>query len=89
LEQKFKPIFTAHDITKLNNYNAYVSLLVKGQPTKPFNMQTIAPEKGNIDIVEDLKELSYVKYGRDRAEVEAEIMARFNTMDHDDVLGEI
>jgi hypothetical protein len=79
-ESKFKPVFTAADIAKLDNYNAYVSMLVKGQPTKPFNMETLAPEKGNLDIVDDLKQLSYLKYGRDRDEVEEEIMARYNTM---------
>ena len=80
LEQKFKPVFTASDIAKLDNYNAYVSMLVKGQPTKPFNMETIAPEAGNPDIVDSLKELSYMKFGRDREEVEEEIMSRYNTM---------
>ncbi len=77
LEPKFKPTFSAQDIIKIDNYNAYVSMLVKGQPTKPFNMKTVAPEKGNIEIVDSLKELSYLKYGRDREEVEAEIMAKY------------
>jgi hypothetical protein len=77
LEPKFKPTFSAQDIIKIDNYNAYVSMLVKGQPTKPFNMKTVAPEEGNIEIVDSLKELSYLKYGRDREEVEAEIMAKY------------
>ncbi|MFA5791746.1 MAG: TraM recognition domain-containing protein [Candidatus Paceibacterota bacterium] len=81
LEPKFKPQFTASDITKLDNYNAYMSMLVNGQPTKPFNLHTMAPEKGNPEIVDSLKELSYVKYGRDRAEVETEIMARYTSME--------
>jgi len=81
LEPKFKPQFNAQDITKLDNYNAYVNMLVNGQPTKPFNLRTLAPEKGNPEIVDSLKELSYVKYGRDRAEVEAEIMGRYKTME--------
>jgi hypothetical protein len=81
LEPKFKPIFTAQDITKLDNYNAYMSMLVKGQPTKPFNIKTLAPEKGNPDIVDSLKELSYMKFGRDREEVESEIMARYTSME--------
>ncbi len=81
LEPKFKPIFTAQDITKLDNYNAYMSMLVNGQPTKPFNIHTIAPERGNPDIVDNLKELSYMKYGRDREEVESEIMARYTSME--------
>lgn len=78
LEAKFKPVFTAQDISKIDNYNAYVSMLVKGQPTKPFNIQTLAPEEGNMELVENLKQLSYLKYGRDREEVEQEIMARYN-----------
>jgi hypothetical protein len=81
LEQKFKPQFTAHDISKLDNYNCYVNMLVNGQPIKPFNMRTLAPEKGNPEIVENLKQLSYAKYGRDRPEVEAEIMGRYKTME--------
>jgi len=81
LEQKFKPQFTAHDITKLDNRNAYMSMLVNGQPVKPFNLRTMDAEKGNMEIVDSLKELSYVKYGRDRAEVESEIMARYNSME--------
>ena len=80
LEPKFKPQFSSSDITKLDNFNAYISMLVNGQPTKPFNIHTLAPEKGNPNIVDNLKELSYVKYGRDREEVEAEIMARFTSM---------
>ncbi|MBI2631082.1 type IV secretion system DNA-binding domain-containing protein [Candidatus Nomurabacteria bacterium] len=81
LEPKFKPQFSAQDITKLDNYNAYINMLVNGQPTKPFNLKTLAPEAGNPDIVDNLKELSYVKYGRDRAEVEAEIMGRYSSME--------
>lgn len=80
LEQKFKPIFTASDITKLDNYNAYISMLANGQPVKPFNIKTLAPEAGNTAIVDDIKELSYLKYGRDREEVEAEIMGRYSSM---------
>jgi len=80
LEPKFKPVFTAQDITKLDNYNAYMNMLVNGQPVKPFNLKTLAPEAGNPSIVDSLKEFSYIKYGRDRAEVEAEIMSRYTTM---------
>ncbi|KKP65111.1 MAG: hypothetical protein UR62_C0001G0036, partial [Candidatus Nomurabacteria bacterium GW2011_GWF2_35_12] len=80
LEPKFKPIFNAQDITKLDNYNAYMSMLINGQPTKPFNIKTIAPERGDREIIDDLKQLSYMKYGRDREEVEKEIMARYTSM---------
>ena len=77
LENKFKPTFTASDIIKLENYNAYVSMLIHGEPTKPFNIKTIAPEEGNKEIVDKIKELSYLKYGRPREEVETEIMSKY------------
>lgn len=81
LEQKFKPVFTSADIARLDNYNAYMSMLVKGEPVKPFNIKTLAPEAGNPSIVDSLKELSYLKYGRDRQEVETEIMSRYSGLE--------
>jgi hypothetical protein len=77
LESKFKPTFSASDIIKQENLNAYMSMLVAGQPVKPFNIKIPFPPKGNVEAVEKLKELSYLKYGRDRAEVEAEIMEKY------------
>ena len=77
LEKRFQPVFKSSDIMKLDNYNAYMSMLVKGQPTKPFNLQTLAPEAGNLELVDSLKELSYLKYGRDREEIEDEIMQKY------------
>jgi hypothetical protein len=79
LEQKFKPTFTASDIIKLDNFNSYVSMLVSGTPTKPFSMTShwsMTP-KGNTEIVEKIKELSYLKYGRTREEIEEEIMSKY------------
>ena len=77
LEPRFKPIFTKQDIIKLDNYNAYMSMLINGQPAKPFNIRTLAPETGHPEIAEKIKELSYLKYGRPREEVEAEIIAKY------------
>lgn len=77
LESKVAPTFTAADITRLDNFNSYVNMLVKGAPTKPFNMIHLAPSVGNKEIVNDLKELSYLKYGRPREEVEEEIMNKY------------
>lgn len=77
LEKKFSPTFSAQDITKLDNYNAYMSMLVNGQPTKPFNIATLPPEVGNPELAEQIKQLSYLKYGAPREEVEAEIMGRY------------
>jgi hypothetical protein len=79
LAKRLEPTFTARDITKLDNFNSYISLLANGVPLKPFSMRShyeLHP-KGNPDLIPKMKELSYIKYGRDRDEVEAEIRAKY------------
>jgi hypothetical protein len=78
LAKQFDPVFTANDILKIENYNAYVKMLSRGIPQKPFNIVTMPPFKGNPEIVNPLKELSYMTFGRDRGEVEAEIAQKYN-----------
>jgi hypothetical protein len=79
-EPRVTPRFTRDDIVKQENFNCVVSMLVQGKPESAFNMNTIhdgyAP-KGNPDQIDQVKQLSYLKYGRDRAEVEQEIQDKF------------
>src|SRR3989344_152252 len=77
LEKQFSPIFTAKDITNLDNYHAYLKLLVRGATVKPFDIRTDIPEKGNSESGQKLKELSALKYGRGRDEVRDEIMKKY------------
>ncbi len=77
LVKRLEPVFTTQDILKLDNRNAYVSMLMNGVPAKPFNIRTPDLPAGNPDIVESLKELSFLKYGRPRDEVEKEVMDKF------------
>jgi hypothetical protein len=73
----FEPTFKASDFTSIENQNAYVRMLAKGVPQKPFNIKTLRLTEGNLAQVDDLRELSYLTYGRDRATVEASIRARY------------
>jgi hypothetical protein len=77
LEKYFKPTFTATDIFKLPNRTAYVKMLSNGNPQKPFNIVTMAPEKGNRELIAPLKELSAVSFGRNKREVEEEMMKKY------------
>ena len=79
LAKQFDPVFTPQDIIKLDNRNAYLKMLANGAPIKPFNIATFAPPVGTPGIAGKIKELSYLKFGRDRAEVEEEIMARYKS----------
>ncbi len=76
LEKQFGPTFNENDLMNIDNYNAYAKILINGQTSKPFNIRTVAPEMGNAEVGERLKEASRQKYGRDRQEVEDEILKR-------------
>ncbi len=75
--KQFAPTFSAPDFINIENYNAYVRMLANGVPQKPFNIQTLPPLQGNPNQIDDLRELSYLTYGRDRGTVEASIRARY------------
>ena len=77
LQKQFEPVFKASDIMNIDNFNAYIKMLSYGKPTKPFNIRMMPQEKGNMTIVENLKELSYLTYGQDRDIVEDEIMKKY------------
>lgn len=77
LEPQLAPAFTAGDLMKIQNYHAYLKMLVKGEPKKPFDIVTLPPEAGDRTRIDALKELSYLTYGRPREEVEAEILKKY------------
>lgn len=73
----FAPQASEADLIGIDNRNAIVRLLLRNKPEKPFTLETVAFKPGTLDTVDQLRQMSYVKYGRDRAEVEAEVMARY------------
>ncbi len=75
--KQFAPVFSALDFVNIENRNAYVRLLSKGVPQKPFNIKTRDLSPGNPSQIDDLRQLSYLTYGRDRATVEATIRSRY------------
>ena len=77
LERQFSPVFTAKDIMSVDNRNAYIKMLANGKPIKPFNIETMPPPTGNKALVEGIKKLSYLKYGKERTQVEAAIMEKY------------
>lgn len=76
LEKEFAPVFTAYDLVNVPARTAYIKLLINGTASKPFNIKTLPIPPGNPEIVGLVKELSRLKYGRDRALIEAEIAER-------------
>ncbi|TSC89087.1 MAG: hypothetical protein G01um10143_468 [Parcubacteria group bacterium Gr01-1014_3] len=76
LIKQFEPVFSKQDLLNIDNFNSYVKMLVNGQTTKPFNIALLAPNKGIPGLSSKLKELSRLRYGKQRAEVEGDILGR-------------
>jgi hypothetical protein len=75
-EKQYAPVFSSFDLINIDRYNAYVKLLIDNSASKPFNMETYPPSQGDSKVIADIKRLSRLQYGRDRAVVEAEILKR-------------
>lgn len=80
LEKQFAPTFSASDLMNIDNRNAYLRLLVGGKPAKPFNIEVPPPPRGDEVQVEKLKQASYLKYGRPRAEVEKLVLEKYKIL---------
>ena len=83
MKNKFEPVFSPQDLMNIDNLNAYVSLLINGQTSRPFNVR-LETEKvfgaGSPEIARSIKEMSRLKYGRPREEVEKEIQERVSNI---------
>ena len=78
LATQFEPVFDENDLVNLDNYNAALRLLIKGETSKAFNIVTFPPSKGDSETARLIKEYSRIKYGCDRALVESELQCRLS-----------
>lgn len=76
MAKQFTPALNEFDVMNIEKYHAYIRLLIRNAPSRPFTVKMPPPQKGDPNIVEPIKQLSRLKYGRDRALVNAEIMER-------------
>lgn len=81
LEKQFGPTFTRNDLINIDNRNCYVKLLINGTTALPFSMRTIAGKQSNSQLAEKAKEYSRLAFGRDRIDVEKEVMEKFAALD--------
>lgn len=72
------PVFSEFDLVNLESRNALMRLLVNGTVTSPFNMTTVMSDLPvpNSEVAAAIKELSRLKFGRDRAIIEEEIRTK-------------
>ncbi len=71
------PGISEQDFTNLPFATMYIKLLIDGTPSKPFSMRGLKDEPSQTkELAESIKQLSRLKYGRPKDEVEKDITAR-------------
>jgi hypothetical protein len=87
MEKQFEPVFSGNDLVNLDNHNLFAKILLNNQLSKPFNMTTYPPTDGSQEIANAIKDLSRLKFGRDKKIVNEEIIER--TKKHEKAIKEI
>jgi len=77
LARYMAPVFNVYDLMNLDNFHAYIRLLIGNQVTRPFSLVTVKLPPPNQEAIHYLQEISAIKYGRDREDVEMEIKSRY------------
>lgn len=83
LQHEFSPTFNEGDLTNIEKYHVYIKTIVKNEPVPPFSMSLqkdmdAIKARMNPKQAEMIKELSRLKYGKDKDVIEAEIQSRSN-----------
>ncbi|MCK5332688.1 DUF87 domain-containing protein [Candidatus Parcubacteria bacterium] len=76
LSKQFAPVFNEQDLINIENFNAYLKLMINGTISQGFNIATYAPKQGDVNIANAIKELSRLKYGKTKEIIEREIIER-------------
>ncbi len=78
IAKQMAPVVSQYDLVNMPKYTCYIRLLINNQNPPAFNFNPIMPEKGNFELAQAIKQLSKLKYGKDRQQIEAEVSQRLN-----------
>jgi len=83
LQHEFAPTFNENDLANIEKYHVYIKTIVNNEPVPPFSMSLEKDMDGvkarmNPKLAEMIKQLSRLKYGKDKTLVEQEIVSRSN-----------
>ena len=76
LEKEFSPVFSAYDLMNVDKFHWNTKLLIENTVSRPFVVKSPLPVQGNQKLGAAIKQLARLKYGRDRAVVEQDILRR-------------
>jgi hypothetical protein len=82
MAKEMAPVFSDQDLINIDKYKAVMKLSIDTQPSRPFSIIPVNPytEEGDKEAAEAYKQLSRLKYGRDREFVDREILRRIGAI---------
>lgn len=81
LQHWFTPTFSEEDLLNVDRFHAYIKTIHKGEPLPPFSMDLtknikLQKKQANPKVAEMIKQLSKLKFGKDKEIVESEVAQR-------------
>ncbi len=77
MAKEFAPVFSEQDLVNIANYQAYIKLNIDNATSRAFSMATVYdPDKGDVEAAEAFRQLSRLKFAREKDFVEREIFRR-------------
>jgi hypothetical protein len=81
LQHEYQPTFSEADLTNVERFNVYIKTIVHNETVPPFSMDLTKDmgqlkEMRSAKMAEMVKQLSRLKYGRDKNVIEAEMAQR-------------
>lgn len=81
LQHEYQPTFSETDLINVEKYHAFIKTTVNNEPVPPFSMDLTKNVEAisklrNAKVAEMIKQLSKLKFGKDREIVEAEVSQR-------------
>jgi len=83
MAKEMAPVFSDQDLINVDAFKGSIKLSIDGKPSIPFSMTITKPwlEPGDKKVGEAIKQLSRLKFGRDREFVEKEITRRIGIIE--------
>lgn len=81
LQHEFAPVFNENDLANIEKFHVYIKTIVNNEPVAAFSM-SLMKDMSEVEarmspkLAEMIKQLSRLKYGQDREEIEAEMKIR-------------
>lgn len=82
MAKEMAPVFSEQDLVSMDKFKGVLKLSIDTQPSRPFSFIPTNPyvDTGDLEAAEAYKQLSRLKYGRDKDFVEREIFRRLGAI---------